>query len=105
MDQTKTYQRGTRADDMDTGSKKDSKAREDIIQKELKSLFKTGRGVMSLSDVMRLREKYSDEKLIDEIYESYYNQWNEIRKQAKRFAELIAQKYGSQHYPLHKVLE
>lgn len=97
--QSKTYQR--KSDETGKGDK----SREDIVEKELKSLFRSGKSTLTFSDLLQLRNKYSDEKLIDDIYEAYHKQQEQIRKQAKKFTEFLIKKYASQRYPFHKILQ
>jgi hypothetical protein len=55
--------------------------------------------------MFRLREKYGDEELLDQIQESFTERSKEIRKRARKFARLITERYSNQNYPLHILLK
>src|SRR5271157_3840356 len=79
--------------------------RDNIIQNEVKSMFRYGKTTMSLTDLSRLKQKYSDAKLIDDIYSEFVKQYNQITKQAEKFAEVIINKFGTNRYPMHRIME
>lgn len=99
---SKTYQRNAR----DDVSAKEG-VKDDAIQKEINSLFATGKTVLSMSDLMRLRQKYNNEKIVSEIYDAFADQYNKIKHEAKGFVNKILEKYGvgNPKYPYHKVME
>lgn len=51
-----------------------------------------------------LRGKLGDDELVDEIQEAYLEKYNKTLKRAKKFAELIRNKYANTTYPLHVLL-
>jgi hypothetical protein len=81
------------------------RGRENIIQNEVKSMFRYGKTTMSLAELSKLKQKYSDAKLIDDIYNEFVKQFNQITKQAEKFAEVIVNKFGTNRYPMHKIME
>lgn len=74
-----------------------------IIEQEVKKMFKSGAGNITLNELNKLREKYRDEKIVDEIYDAYYAQLKKVTKRAKKFAKVILRKYHN--IPLHKALK
>ena len=54
---------------------------------------------------MKLRQKYDDIELVDEIQKAYLEKHQAISKKAKKFAQLIREKYSNQQYPFHILLE
>lgn len=99
---SKTYQRNNRDD---VSAKEGGK--DDAIQKEINALFATGKTVLSMSDLIRLRQKYNNEKIVGEIYDAFADQYNKIKRDAKAFVNKILDKYGvgNPKYPFHKVME
>lgn len=91
--------------DSDKPSGKDSRDAKEIIQREAKNLFKYGRSGMNFSQLAELRKKINDSKLVDAIQEEYVRQYEQIVKQANKFAKLIIERYGTDRYPMHKVME
>ena len=54
---------------------------------------------------MKLRQKYNDSDLVDKIQKAYLDKQGSIIKKAKKFAQLIRDKYSNQQYPFHVLLE
>ena len=102
MDNRNTSRSKLQDVDSDKSSGKDAK---DIIQREARNLFKYGRSGLSFPQLAELRKKINDSKLVDAIYEEYIKQYEKIVEQADRFADLIVKKYGTDRYPMHKVME
>jgi hypothetical protein len=80
--------------------KKNSSSINDEVQKLLRK-----NGKISSSDFMKLKEKYGDDDLVDSIQDIYAEKYTHITKKAKKFAELIRQKYGNSQTPFHILLE
>jgi hypothetical protein len=53
----------------------------------------------------KLREKYGDEELLDQIQDAFMEKSREIRKRAKKFARMISERYSNSNYPLHILLK
>jgi hypothetical protein len=75
------------------------------IDHEVSKLFKKYDGKISSSDILRLRHKYDDDKLYEEIIKAYNKKYVTIHKRASKFAKLIMRKYSNQQYPYHILLE
>ena len=54
---------------------------------------------------MKLRQKYDDADLVEKIQKAYLDKHSAISKKAKKFAQLIREKYSNQQYPFHVLLE
>ena len=71
---------------------------EDEVQKML-------RKSVNPHEFSKLREKYSDADLVDKIQRAYLEKHANISKKAKKFAQLIREKFGNEQYPFHLLLE
>jgi hypothetical protein len=78
---------------------------DDSIDDEVQKLFKKNNGKISSSDFMKLRQKYNDIELVDKIQNSYLEKQGMLIKKAKKFAQLIRERYSNQQYPFHILLE
>jgi len=76
-----------------------------IVDNEVKKLFRDNAQQISQSAMFRLREKFGDEELLDQIQDAFMERSREIRKRAKKFARMITERYQSQNYPLHILLK
>ena len=81
-------------------------SRKGTIEKEVNDLLKElqGRECCDENIINRLRHKYKDGDLLEQIQEAYTEITRDNRKRAKKFAKIVLQKYGLQ-YPLHILLE
>ena len=77
----------------------------DVIDNEVKKLFRANPHHISNSAMYKLREKYGDKELLDQIQDAYIEKSRSIRKRARKFAKLIIERYGTQNYPLHILLK
>jgi len=75
------------------------------VEDEVQKLFRKNNGKISTADFMKLRQKYDDEDLVDKIQKAYVDKHHSISKKAKKFAQLIREKYSNQQYPFHILLE
>ena len=75
------------------------------VDDEVQKLFRKNNGKISTEDFMKLRQKFNDEDLVDKIQKAYVEKHLTITKKAKKFAELIREKYSNQQYPFHILLE
>ena len=75
------------------------------IEDEVQKLFRKNNGKISSADFMNLRKKYDDVDLVDRIQRAYIEKHQTISKKAKKFAQLIREKYSNQQYPFHVLLE
>ena len=83
----------------------DDKPKSNIVENEVKKLFKENAHHISSTAMYKLREKYGDEELLDQIQDAFIDRSREVRKRAKKFAKLINERYSSQNYPLHILLK
>lgn len=81
-------------------------ANKNVIEKEVQKLMaEAGENEYLSENIMaRLRNKYNDNELLDQIQESYMEITREQKATAKKFAKKVLQKYGLQ-YPLHILLK
>jgi len=56
-------------------------------------------------DLSKLGEEYGNIKLADEIQKAWVEKTNYINKKAKKFAQLIRDKYSNSRLPFHVILE
>lgn len=75
------------------------------IEEEVRKLFKINNGKISNSNFASLRQKYNDVDLVEKIQQVYLEKYEHITKKAKKFAQLIKEKYGNNQYPFHTLLE
>lgn len=85
--------------DSNRNEKKNSSSINDEVQKLLRK-----NGKISSSDFIKLKEKYGDDDLVDSIQNIYVEKYTNITKKAKKFAELIIEKYGNSQTPFHILL-
>jgi hypothetical protein len=91
----KTYQRNNKCP-------QPSEEHGKIIDAEVKNLFKD-----QYSDCMilaKLRAKYSDDELVEAIFDEYKNKQEKIDKNARKLAKHVIQKYGQYGNNLSKYL-
>lgn len=89
---------------MENYSRNKPSGNKNTVDDEVRRLFKNNKGNVDQSIFMKLREKYDDEKLVDQIQSMYLEQHNKIVKKAKKFAKLIREKYSDTSYPFHVLL-
>jgi len=75
-----------------------------VVETEVQKLFKKSDGNISQHDLLKLRNKYNDEELVEEIKEAFVERQGKIKKRATKFASLIREKYANTNYPFHKLL-
>lgn len=76
------------------------------IEDEVQKLFKKKNGKISNLDFIKLKQKFNDdEEFVSKVQNAYLEKYNMIRKKAKKFANLIKEKYGNSSYPFHILLE
>lgn len=83
----------------DTGRKSSSNVNDEVR----KLLGKQGK--ITNQDFLRLRSQYKDEDLVNKIQSAYAELQGNISKKAKKFAQLIREKYGNTQTPFHLLLE
>jgi hypothetical protein len=75
------------------------------VDAEVQKLFKRTDGKVSQQDFQNLRNKYNNEELVQQIEQVFIERNTEITKKAKKFAQLIREKYANSQYPFHTLLE
>ena len=74
------------------------------INEEVHNLLRK-KGKLNQSDFTRLKDKYDDDELVDSIQNIYAEKYTNITKKAKKFAQLIRDKYSNSQTPFHILLE
>lgn len=93
-------------DNLDTkNSQRNSGSKKESIDEEVQKLLRKSSVKISEYDFNKLREKYGNEELVDKIQSAYLEKFAEITKRAKKFAQLIREKYSNSQYPFHILLE
>lgn len=86
--------------------KDNQKKPSESVDKEVQKLFRKKININTMSvELEKLRMKFNDDDLVNEIQKIYLEKHNKIIKRAKKFAELIRLKYGNTQYPFHVLLE
>lgn len=80
-------------------------SRDGSVDDEVQRLLRKSNGQISSNDFMKLRHKYDDVNLVEKIQRAYLEKHHHISKKAKKFAQLIREKYSNQQYPFHVLLE
>jgi hypothetical protein len=80
-------------------------SRDGSVDDEVQKLLRKSNGQISSNDFMKLRNKYDDVNLVEKIQRAYLEKHHHISKKAKKFAQLIREKYSNQQYPFHVLLE
>ena len=78
---------------------------EGSVEDEVQKLFRKNNGKISSADFVKLRQKYDDTNLVENIQKAYMEKHATISKKAKKFAQLIREKYSNTQYPFHVLLE
>merc|ERR1712100_825561 len=74
------------------------------VNDEVDRLFKKTKGNASAANLNNLRRKYTDVELADKIQSSFVEKHRKITKKAKKFAQLIRERYSNEQYPFHLLL-
>jgi hypothetical protein len=83
-----------------SGSKRSGSVKEEELRK---LLAKSGK--ITSQDFLRLRSIYKDEELVNDIQNAYIEKTGNISKKAKKFAQLIREKYNDSQTPFHVLLD
>ena len=79
--------------------------RDGSVEDEVQKLFRRNNGKLTSADFNNLRRRYDDVELADKVQRVYLEKHAVISKKAKKFAQLIREKYSNQQYPFHILLE
>ena len=74
------------------------------IEQEVQNLFYKNKAP-TRDTFSKLLQKYGDSAVVDKIFEAYNEKHHHIVKKAKKFAQLIREKYTNSNYPYHILLE
>ena len=75
------------------------------VEEEVRKLFNKGHGKITNSDFAKLRTRFDDVEVVEKIQKLYLEKYAHISKKAKKFAQLIREKYSNSQYPYHTLLE
>jgi len=79
-------------------------SKSNTIEIEVNKLF--GNKNKILPEILNyLKSKYNNNDLIEEIQKIFLERYKIVMKRAKKFAQLIRDKYGNNKYPFHLILE
>lgn len=91
--------------DVKSNQRNRTENKDESVEDEVQKLFRKNNGKISSTDFVKLRQKYDDSELVDKIQKAYMEKHSTISKKAKKFAQLIREKYSNQQYPFHILLE
>jgi hypothetical protein len=74
------------------------------VEGEVQALLRKN-GKITNDDFMRLRSSHKDEDLVSKIQDLYIEKQSNLLKKAKKFADLIREKYSQSQTPFHILLE
>ena len=83
----------------------DDKNSSNVVDNEVRKLIKENPNHISQTAMYKLRERYGDQELLDQIQDSFVERTREVRKRAKKFAKMISERYSGSNYPLHILLK
>jgi len=75
------------------------------VDDEVARLFKKNKGKVDSNEFEKLRIKYDNVDLVNQIQALYLEKHQKIVKRAKKFATLIREKYGDKNFPFHILLQ
>lgn len=93
--------------EIDKNNQRKESGRKDTgsVDEEVRKLFKKNGGKINQQDFQNLRIKYGNEEFVEKIQRLFVEKHTEITKKAKKFAQLIREKYGDSNHPFHILLE
>jgi hypothetical protein len=94
-------------DNNDTNNyqRKESGKSNSSVDAEVQKLFKRNGGKINQQDFQTLRNRLGDSDLYEKVQRLFVEKHTEITKRAKKFAQLIREKYSNSQYPFHILLE
>ena len=79
---------------------------DDKVKSAVAKIFKEmGKNTNYKININKLGEEYGNIKVVEEIQKTWVEKTNYINKKAKKFAQLIREKYSSSRLPFHIILE
>ena len=85
--------------------RKESGRKDGSVDDEVRKLFKRSGGKLDQQQFNNLRIKYGNDEFVEKVQRVFIEKQTEITKKAKKFAQLIRDKYGDNQYPFHTLLE
>jgi hypothetical protein len=74
------------------------------IDEEVQKLFRQAQSGVSARHLQELRSRHSDVELADRIQATFIEKHTQILKKARKFADLIRERYSDSQYPFHLLL-
>jgi hypothetical protein len=74
------------------------------VDEEVQKLFRKAQGGINSRHLQDLRSRHSDVELADRIQAAFIEKHTEILKKARKFADLIRERYSDSQYPFHLLL-
>lgn len=90
-------------DSSDSRSRNERKGSSSVNDEVQKLLRKSGK--ITSQDFIRLRSQFKDDDLVNKIQALYAEKQGDIMKKARKFAQLIREKYSNTQTPFHLLLE
>jgi len=87
-----------------TSSERSKPMKTTKVDEEVDRLFKKTKGNVSAVNLTNLRRKYTDVELADKVQAEFVRRHRHVTKKAKKFAQLIREKYSNEQYPFHLLL-
>ena len=87
-----------------TSSERSKPMKNTKVDEEVDRLFKKTKGNVSAANLANLRRKYTDVELADKVQAEFVRRHRHVTKKAKKFAQLIREKYSDEQYPFHLLL-
>ena len=75
------------------------------VDEEVNKLFKHSNGKLNQQEFQKLRNKFGNEEFVNKIERVFIEKYTEITKKAKKFAQLIREKYANSQFPFHILIE
>lgn len=93
------------SDSTNKRSRHDNDMGDENIEEEVQKILRKSNGKLTQNDLIRMRSKYNDEETADKVLDALTKKYKSISKKAKKFAQLIREKYSNNQYPFHVLLE
>jgi hypothetical protein len=93
------------ADNFNRKRPSDDKSNANVVDNEVRKLIKENPNHISQTAMYKLRERYGDQELLDQIQDSFMERTRDVKRRAKKFARMINERYSNSNYPLHILLK
>jgi urease beta subunit len=85
-------------------SERPERRSDEVIDREVRELLKTGRSTLSASDISRVHERIKDPKLAEVVQDAWAEKQEEIQERSKDIAQKIIEKFGN-NTPYHRIID